>query len=180
MPSLTGIVAKRGERSGVNKFNKPWTAINLLINDEWYGGYVDRMPVLLEVSEGDEVSIEYNVNGNYKILSSCDIVKKAERVASPAGGGATVSVKELDRQWHISLGGALHDAATIVKDMLDVEAISLPAAKNKKYDAYMGYVRQVATDLATFNLYSEMPDQDQDGADENPFNDDISHIGASE
>lgn len=168
MSKLTGVVSGRSEREGRNKKNgKEWKVINIKLGDDWFGGYVDRVPTILDVEEGDTVAIEWESNGAYKNYTSVDIIAKGSKVTAPNGEQKPASV--VDREWHISLGAGINQAVTVVNNMLEHEVISLPAAKKAKYDAYLEYIKEVALDLAKFNFFSQVPEMEDDDDEGSPF-----------
>lgn len=162
---LVGVVAKVSEQTG-NGRRGPWRKIGLNINDEWYGGFVGSVNGSLEeVKEGDKVAIDYMVSGQYKNLVSVDIVEKATSTsaAAAATGGNDFQAQ---RTWGFIVGASLNQAVDVVDSMVKNDVITLPA-KAKRYEAYMGYIAQVAKELSylSYDMQSTLPEDEEPEVD---------------
>lgn len=174
MSKLTGVISAVKDRTGTSRSGKAWKVINIKLGDDWFGAYTDRVPAGESVQEGDTVAIEWESNGKFKNFTALDIISKGSTTTS--ADGVTKSTSQADREWHISLGAGFNQAVRVVDSMLRNEVLTLPSAKAKKYDAYMEYVKQVATELAEFNFFSTVPDPDEGGEEGEGFVDDDSSL----
>ena len=157
------VVEDRSERTGNGKDGKPWRAISLKLNGTYIGGFVNpRMPDLDKVNIGDTIEFESKTNGKYENLTMVKIVSAAKILPS---GKTEAAVR---RDIAITVGASLHDATRIVSDMVTHGAISLPSQKGKSYDAYMGYVKQVCTELVVFAINFDLPEEEEEIDPSNP------------
>jgi len=151
------VVEDRNERTGSGKDGKPWKAIGLKLNGTFIGGFTGpRMPDLEKVNIGDTVEFESKTNGKYENLTMVKIIAAAKVL--PSGKTEAAVRKDIA----ITVGASMHDATRIVCDMITHGAIALPSQKNKSYDAYMGYVKQVCTELVVFAVNFELPEAEEE------------------
>ncbi len=157
---IVGVVSKISRQSGQGR-RGAWTKIGLNINDEWYGGFVGSVNGGLEdVQEGDKVGADYIISGQYKNLVSVDVIEKVS-ASSPAAAAKGSNDFQEQKAWGFIVGASMNKAVDVVDAMIKHDVISLPA-KNKRYDAYMEYIAQVAKDLSLINydMQQVMPDDE--------------------
>ena len=156
MNKVTGVVQARSVRDGGS-----WQAINLKVNEEWYGGYVSDFPKLTSIVEGTKVALEFTLNGKYKNLSAIDVLEEAAPAKSSSTVGKSAAME--DKEWHISLGAGLNQAIALLPVLIDKGIVKLPAKNG--YEASLEYVKEIAVDLAKFNFFSEVPEKEEDQSD---------------
>lgn len=139
-----GFVQKKSEKQGMGS-NGPYTIYSLQIDGEWYGhGF--KPP---QCNEGDYVS--YTVVQNGKYTNATNVAAAAAPAQAPAAvqGAATPqgSAPVNKRDISIHYQSCRKDAINIVRNLMDVESIKLPAKKGDQYDAYMALLEEVTAQL---------------------------------
>jgi hypothetical protein len=128
--------SRRGDGIQINKTN-------------WYNGTVDQ---LAGVNWKDEV--ELVVEGK-KILE----VKKVDGGGASGGGAAKAPNVDWDaRQNSIEYQSARRDAITLAAAMIEAGVVALPAAKDKKYDAYLELVGDLTVRLFQAPIPPKVPE----------------------
>lgn len=159
MSKKVGVVTRRAEKTGAG-LRGPWKKVDVVVDEEWYSGFTSKVPALEGIFEGTKVAMEFTENGRYKNISSIEVLEDAPKPKNTGGGHA--SANQEAREWHISLGAGLNQAVALFPALVEAGAISLPSKDAAKYDAAMNYVKEIATELATFNFFSEVPEEELD------------------
>lgn len=150
MNTNKGTVQSIGTKQVNTKFGVKET-FNLKINGEWYSAGFKRP----DVAENDYIQFTWTANGNYKNIDVASILKVANDTSQRSPSvptGVTMSKddywgrkeeRDLETQQRIQLQSARNSAIAAVKLLLDVGAVKIPAAQNKKYDAVLALVDEV-------------------------------------
>jgi len=164
MSTIKGIVEHISEKSGGSGKRK-WTMRSYCINNQWFGGFLDKDDMPPPVREGDEVEINFVENGqynNWKSGADVQVVRAGETVPAPvdknAPKGTTTDVAPI----------SLKDVRSAYGGMAKVAAALLQIAyskdlKGKQLDALFAAHSRLTEDLtlAGFN-YNLKTEEDED------------------
>ena len=121
MESARGIIEAVYKKDGVNKQGKPYTKFDYVLSGERYSGFKD-----LEIEEGDEVTITYELNGTFKNYKSMvmhtpgGIEVTQETVGDiPTVADVPVAVKPTKIETNITVGQACNLAQSHIQSMID-------------------------------------------------------------
>lgn len=138
---------------------------NCKIGSNWYG-FGKYAP---KFKEGDTVQFEYSMNGKFANVDykSVQVVSEgAPSVATAASNKASFSKddywldraeKDIVNQKKIQYQSARKDALVVAGILLEQNAVTLPAAKNAKYDAILSLVDELT------NTYYKHVDELEEG-----------------
>lgn len=119
----------------VNKVFQKNGRYSICIDDVWYGG-PNAGKVKPDCNDGDQVEFEFTANGNFKNITSINVV----------GGGATspassnTSAPAGSRDVAILHQSCRKDAIALVAAALEASAMPLPAKNADKLDAVLAMV----------------------------------------
>ena len=169
MGTVKGFIKKISSKSGTTK-GRAWTAysIGVDVGDggiTWYRLGFDAPTV----QEGSYVTFDTveQQPGVFKVSGDIAVSKP------PAGATQKLVQQEDTKSDSIVRQNAASTAAIIIRDMIDVGALVLPKAANKKYDAYLEYHTQITNTLFVANRHAPSVQQLLDaGAVEVPAGED--------
>lgn len=80
MSQIQGVVTKVNTSYSPAGAARKWTKKSFLVNDEWYGAFVnaDNKASMDAVNEGDAVEVSYEVKGDFKNLTGIKLIAKHE------------------------------------------------------------------------------------------------------
>jgi hypothetical protein len=155
MPEVSGevsvVVIKNQTKSG-KPLRSPLYSINM--NDTWFNFGFDNP----KVSKGDSVSFEAKKD-QYGMVGDASSVVVNSSVGNSAGSSvAVVATSSNNRQNSIVYQSSRKDAINVVGILLDVDAISLPAKKDKM-DVILSLVDTITEEYAVAALNPEINDK---------------------
>ena len=138
--STHGLVEKITERT----ISNGGVAYSALVNGDWIGLGFDA-PVF---KEGDNISFDVMMKGKYKnminaVIEAGAAVTQAATAAVSSGPAPVFNGRDIS----IAYQSARRDAITAVNDMVQAEAVKLPAKQADKLDAYLALVGNVTEQL---------------------------------
>ena len=132
-----------------------FTSISYKVGDDWISLVKgkDNEHILNNLIVGDNVEIDYVVNGNFKNGKS---VKLLKNMSTPkAVTGSTALDKAANRDFRITYAGSRNTAIAFAKLALDAGAITLPKKTSDIEAALQAYVDQLTVEFANKAWNSE-------------------------
>lgn len=146
-----GVVTKVNESHSAANSARKWTKKAFLINDEWYGAFVnsDNKEALSSVNEGDAVEVSYETKGDYKNLVGIKLTAKYkdEAVDRSYDGPIKGSVKPYspqEKDFRITYLASRKDAIEFVKAAHQLGMITFGKKKADEMDIFQELVNTYA------------------------------------
>ena len=141
---VSGTVEQVSRVDGPGGNTPKWRKVSLKIKGEFYSGFLNPKDTddRATVSEGDQVEVQYVLNGRYKNIESVKITGKATAVSTSKTKATAIQeyVPSALRDLRITVAGARNSAMEFVRLALDSEAIALKSTKGKKVDELLEHV----------------------------------------
>ena len=134
---------------------------SIMMSDEKWYGFGETKP---EVKDGDGIKLSYEKKGDYRNLVEViqtwpgagekmpEDKKTSKKGAAPykkGGGGWSKGPEDHAGQ---AAGNALTNATNLVIACIEKDILKLPAKKDDKYDAVMGYIQSTAGTLLSISI----------------------------
>jgi len=125
-----------------------FTSVSYKVGADWISLIKgkDNEHILDNLIVGDNVEIDYVVNGNFKNGTSIKLLKNMATPKSVTGGSALD--KAANRDFRITYAGSRNTAIAFAKLAVDAGAITLPKKVADIEGALQAYVNQLTTEFA--------------------------------
>lgn len=150
-----GVVTKVNTSYSPAGAARKWTKKSFLVNDEWYGAFVnaDNKAPMDAVNEGDSVEVTYEVKGDYKNLVGIKLIAKHEDEAAARSydGPVKTSIKPYnpaDKDFRITYLASRRDAIEFVKSAHQLGMITFGKKKADEMDIFEELVHTYAMKFA--------------------------------
>lgn len=159
-----GVITKVSVTQSPAGAARKWTKKSFLVNDEWYGGFVnaDNKASLDAVGEGDAVEISYETKGDYKNLVGIKLIAKHEsentnksykELVTSSGGLVQGSsnmkpYNPADKDFRITYLASRRDAIEFVKAAYQMGTITFGKKKADEMDIFEDLVHTYAMKFA--------------------------------
>ena len=136
----TGIISGTKFENSPPGATRKWVRFSCQIEGEYYSIFIDmkNRATFESVKDGDEVSINYEVKGNYKNIIDLVVSKKQAVAASVAN--APIEMKERRITW----AAAAKLAIPFVEFCIAQGYLPLPTKKQDQADAFFSHVVEYA------------------------------------
>lgn len=155
MSQTQGVVTKVSMTYSPAGAARKWTKRAFLVNDEWYGAFVnaDNKASMEAVNEGDAVEVTYETKGDYKNLVGIKLVAKHESEVKDASNGLETVYKAkvynpVEKDFRITYLASRRDAIEFVKAAYQMGAVTFGKKKADEMDIFEELVHTYAMKFA--------------------------------
>ena len=145
-----GVVTKANTTFSPANAARKWTKKSFLVNDEWYGGFInaDNKALYESINEGDAVKVLYEDTGKYKNLVSIQLVEKGEPAKAPVSKSNMTPFSPTEKDFRITFLACRKDAIEFVKAAHQLGMISFGKKKADEMDIFEDLVNNYAIRFA--------------------------------
>ena len=143
---ITGVI----QQLGLQRMPKSYSV--KMDDGQWYSAFAKNGNLPFGVEQGNQVTVEYQMNGQYrnikKIYASSSSAAPAPSApaAAPSAAQSDYKTKEDTRQREIRFHASRNSAIALTSAMLQAGALKLPAKQADQADAVTAFVDNLTKD----------------------------------